>query len=800
MRKLDFGSMLAVLIAAVINRSVLLMMNPFGIAYFAAAYMTASGRGFLFIASLAGMATVMPFKVLLKYTGVMLGITVIERILKLSHRKVPIWKISLCTGVLSATAGFAYSVGLGNLNTDGLLRMAVVSLLEGGAAFCLVFIFHKALGVICTKMPKEQLTNEEQLGTGILIAVSLYSLSGSTIERYSIVQAVVFFLLFYIGYRYGCGASAVAGACIGSVMAINSGNIAMLGYMCLAGVLAGAFREKGRIVCVITAMTAMGFLGYVGAEYLIELTTVRGILAGVLVFVLLPEKAFRKRLQVQKLPETSSMPYVDTGQVLSLQSPNNMDADVTRRRLKDFSRSFKKLSETFRESVVPRVDLSNDEIVEAFDELTQNVCAGCSRCELCWEREYSDTFQAANNILDFYSKNGSIRRGQLPIEFRQRCINIDGFITETGRVIELAKLNLNWRNRFMESRLAVAGQFLEVADIIDDFSETLDSTKTSEDSYAQVIKNKLSGKKMKVKEVSVIEKAGRGIHVYICAKMKRGRFVTAREICQVLKNIFHRDFVLGKGCRMVVSKEYMTYEFAEDTRFKIIEGVAARPVNDGTVSGDTYTTMHLENGQVVMSLSDGMGTGKEAHEESDYIIRLIEQLMDTGFGRRSAVRLINSLMFLKSDSGRFSTVDLGMVDLYSGKCDFVKMGAAASVILHNDSAEIVESAALPVGAFTEADYEEVTKQLANGDKIVMVSDGIINSIERLENRYKKDKLTERDVGCGPQYLRDYLMKIRSESPQEIADCVLSYASSDKENSNDDMTVLVCGIYENRQVG
>ena len=39
MKKLDFRSVLAALVAAVVNRSVLLMMNPFGIAYFTAAYM-----------------------------------------------------------------------------------------------------------------------------------------------------------------------------------------------------------------------------------------------------------------------------------------------------------------------------------------------------------------------------------------------------------------------------------------------------------------------------------------------------------------------------------------------------------------------------------------------------------------------------------------------------------------------------------------------------------------------------------------------------------------------------------------
>ena len=49
--------------------------------------------------------------------------------------------------------------------------------------------------------------------------------------------------------------------------------------------------------------------------------------------------------------------------------------------------------------------------------------------------------------------------------------------------------------------------------------------------------------------------------------------------------------------------------------------------------------------------------------------------MDTGFSKQSAVRLINSMMFLKSDRQAFSTIDMSILDLYSGMCEFIKVGA-----------------------------------------------------------------------------------------------------------------------------
>ena len=54
MKKMDFRNLMTALVGAVINRSVLLMMNPFGIAYFAGAYMYKPGRPLLVLAVIIG--------------------------------------------------------------------------------------------------------------------------------------------------------------------------------------------------------------------------------------------------------------------------------------------------------------------------------------------------------------------------------------------------------------------------------------------------------------------------------------------------------------------------------------------------------------------------------------------------------------------------------------------------------------------------------------------------------------------------------------------------------------------------
>ena len=127
MKKLDFRSVLAALVAAVVNRSVLLMMNPFGIAYFTAAYMRGKSRWLLAAASLGGMATVMPVKILLKYSGVIAGIMMIEKLLKICRRKVYPRMMALAAGILTGMSGTAYTLGLNGFYLENI-REALLSI------------------------------------------------------------------------------------------------------------------------------------------------------------------------------------------------------------------------------------------------------------------------------------------------------------------------------------------------------------------------------------------------------------------------------------------------------------------------------------------------------------------------------------------------------------------------------------------------------------------------------------------------------------------------------------------------
>ena len=196
---------------------------------------------------------------------------------------------------------------------------------------------------------------------------------------------------------------------------------------------------------------------------------------------------------------------------------------------------------------------------------------------------------------------------------------------------------------------------------------------------------------------------------------------------------------------------------------------------DSRVSGDNFSFLYPESGEVIMLLSDGMGSGEAACRESERVIELLEQFLEAGFKEESAMRLINSMLVLRTENNMFSTMDITVLHLATGMCDFMKAGAAATFILRGDWMESISSTTLPAGMLSCVSYDMKQKKLYEGDYVIMVSDGIVES-------------------DGQEFITRAISGAESKSPQEVANVILE-AAMQRENyqPRDDMTVLVAGL-------
>src|SRR5699024_3577547 len=211
--------------------------------------------------------------------------------------------------------------------------------------------------------------------------------------------------------------------------------------------------------------------------------------------------------------------------------------------------------------------------------------------------------------------------------------------------------------------------------------------------------------------------------------------------------------------------------FSSAKQFSVETGVATAAKGGGLVSGDSFKMMELGKGKFALAISDGMGNGTRAQEESGETLRLLKKILQSGISEQVAIQSINSILALRTTDEVFATLDLAIINLHNAHSRFLKIGSAPSFIKRNDEIIQVEANNLPIGIIDKVDLEVVNKQLNNGDILIMMSDGVYEGPKEIDNherwiRRKINDMKNRD----PKEIAELLLEevVRSESG-EIAD-------------------------------
>ena len=180
----------------------------------------------------------------------------------------------------------------------------------------------------------------------------------------------------------------------------------------------------------------------------------------------------------------------------------------------------------------------------------------------------------------------------------------------------------------------------------------------------------------------------------------------------------------------------------------------------------------------MFAISDGMGSGEKAENYSELSLALIENFYKAGFDNDIIISSVNKLLNLHKDD-IFSALDIGVLDLKNGICDFIKMASPVTFIINTEEVKKVESSSLPLGIVDKLEPLVKKEVISVGDYIILVSDGISDSFESDES------------------FKEELLSLNKSNPQEIADQIIERAlSKNKGYAIDDMTALVIKIIEN----
>lgn len=264
-------------------------------------------------------------------------------------------------------------------------------------------------------------------------------------------------------------------------------------------------------------------------------------------------------------------------------------------------------------------------------------------------------------------------------------------------------------------------------------------------------------------------------------KLGESEQISVDDVADFISVAMNVRLCAAKNSPMYLTRNYNTYYFQEEPAYHLLTGVAKAVKETEKISGDNYSFYEVDTGKMMILLSDGMGSGEKACEDSRRVIEIMESFLTAGFRMESAIQMINGALSAAGSEQNMSTLDLCDINLYTGECEFVKVGAACTYIKRGNLVDRLSAQNLPLGVFGQMEVESISRTLQNGDYIIMLSDGITDALSQ---------------GIGEEVLPEIIGRMEYASPGEIANQILAYCIKQSNGQiRDDMTVLVTGIWD-----
>lgn len=333
--------------------------------------------------------------------------------------------------------------------------------------------------------------------------------------------------------------------------------------------------------------------------------------------------------------------------------------------------------------------------------------------------------------------------------------------------------------RLVENREILADHLNEIAGMMRTLAEETYQVQPFRDRELKKLIHACKEQGMLVRSIYRTKDTVRGMRLIAELCAMPDQVLTLEDAADCLSVLFDKRMVPEKDNLFFLSKDYETFVFEEEAPFHVLSGAAKATRENEAVSGDTYSVIENGNGSLILALSDGMGSGEKAMADSETVIDLLERFIEAGFSKETAIEMINGVLIARSEEENMSTLDICDIDLYTGSCEFIKVGASYTYIKRGDTVEQIAAKNLPLGVFHKLDLDKQHCQIGDGDYVIMVSDGIVDGVGSEE------------------LLCEMLAQLTLQNPQEISNYILQFVlHKTMGRIQDDMTVLTVGIWEN----
>lgn len=641
-------------------------------------------------------------------------------------------------------------------------------------------IFVNSIVVVQEFYEKRAFSIEEVIGASLMLAIAVGGIGDFNVAGFSIRNILSILIVMVLGWKNGMLIGTTSGVTIGVTLGVitNSEPIMIAAYA-ISGMIAGILNRFGKIGVVVGFALGNILLAYVANGYTVELIHFKEILIASIGLLFVP-----KTLQIDIEEFTGKSKLLPSMSDRAL----NKSKEVAES-LNNVSNAINEMATTYRGQddldAVEKDNISSDENKEIFiGELLNNLEP--YKDNMLYDDIAKADGEIDNEIFELLLEKQEISRKDL-LQIFANCNSyivgaednkiskqLEGNIMQIVRTInvsyKVAKSNFIWKKKEEQTKKNISNQLKNVSNAIKSMAKDIEKDIKAEEKYQAErleIVDLLRQRDIEVQDI-MIKKDNRFIvEIYLTRLLENTKL---EQIAEILTNILKEPIVLN--AEATVGKKIV---YLSDDKYIMAIGMAQETKNNSKQSGDSILNIRLKDGKYLVAISDGMGSGKEAKNSSNQTLRLLENLLVSGFDKKASLDLINNAL-MNQNKETFATLDIAIVDLYEGNVEFIKSAACPTYIKKNKRVQMIRSNSLPTGILEESKLETFDKDINDGEIVVLCSDGILDS----NVEYKNKEL----------WIKYLLEDIETTNTQKIANLILEESVDNNYGiAKDDMSVV-----------
>lgn len=673
-------------------------------------------------------------------------------------------------------------LGMGKLGEAFILSQQLVLYdlmmvgVQASLAFILTLIFLQSIPLLTLNKRRQLLKTEEIVCLIIMLASIMTGTIGWQVYDLSIEHIMSRYLVLVFAFIAGATVGSTVGVVTGLIFSLASvSSFYHMSLLAFSGVLGGLMKEGKKIGVSIGLFIATLLIGMYGEGGGSLLKTVLESTAAVFLFLLTPQ-ALTSRL-AKYIPGTPEYTAEQQKYMRKMR-------DVTAQRVSQFSGVFHALSKSFSKMEVIPDEAENDREMDYFmSNVTEKTCQTCFKKEQCWAKNFNTTYAYMEEIIHEMDQNDGTISTKLSRDWEKLCTRSKKVYETIGQQLTFFQANQKLKKQVQESRRLVADQLLGVSEVMDNFAKEIQRERENHHKQEEQIIEAVQGFGIHIEQVEIYSLDPGNVDIEMSVPFCNGHGECEKLIAPMLSDILGETIVVNKEECATYPNGFCHVTFRSSKAFTVETGAAHAAKDGGLVSGDSYSTIELGLGKFAIAISDGMGNGERAHYESNETLMLLQKILQSGIEERTAIKSINSILSLRTTDEIFSTLDLAMIDLKNASAKFLKIGSTPSFIKRGKKIIKIQASNLPIGILQEFEVDVVSEQLKAGDLLVMMSDGVFEGPNHVENY---------DL-----WMKRKLLELETDDPQEIADLILEEVIRSKSDIiDDDMTVTVAKIKHN----